>query len=347
MLSSKIDYLEEEILPLGKQLPTLGRMTLFIFVLLSLAACQSETLLPTIASVAATVELPTETAEPAAQMPPTWTPEPVPPTNTPAPPPPTSTAVPTATQLPPTNTPIPPTNTPEPTATAVPPTNTAVPPTTIPPTSIPPTSPPAVPTVPTDPILGQNILPNPSFEEGHYNQDGIPELQLPNGWFFEWDEGPTGFGSNPWDVYVRPETRVLPASQLPPAEHPLFIWDGTHTVKLFKGNGAISLRLTTNISLEPGVYLFEINIFPDLVMGYENHQKIWADDPAAGEVRFIVTGAGTGWFYPAVGQKNTFTHTFTVTESQTIRVGVGLRGRYALSTNGFFVDDWSLKKIEG
>lgn len=29
---------------------------------------------------------------------------------------------------------------------------------------------------------------------------GIPELQLPNGWAFEWDEGPTGFGNQPWDV---------------------------------------------------------------------------------------------------------------------------------------------------
>jgi hypothetical protein len=190
-------------------------------------------------------------------------------------------------------------------------------------------------------------LPNPSFEEGHYNQNGIPELQLPNKWVFEWDEGPTGFGDQSWDVYVRPETRVLPASQLPPAEHPLFIWDGSNTVKMFKGYGAISLRLLTDIQLDPGTYVFEINVFPDLVMGYNDKQKIWADDPASGEVRFIVTGAGTGWFFPSFGRKNTFTHTFTVSSAQSIRVGVGLRGRYALPTNGFFIDDWSLKKVEG
>lgn len=318
-----------------------GRFAALMMMALVLAACQTDSILPTRAAVAPTVLSDVETDDAVAQVPPTWTPEPIPPTNTPVPPPPTSTAVPTATPAPPTDTPIPiPTNTPEP--TAVPPTNTAVPPTSPPQ----PTAPPPPPTIPSDPILGQNILTNASFEEGHYNKDGIPELQLPNGWYFQWDEGPTGFGDNPWDVYVRPETRVLPSSQLPPDEHALFIWDGTHTVKMFKGNGAISMRLLTDMHLEPGTYQFEINLFPDMVMGYENHQKIWASDPLSGEVRFIVTGAETGWFLPVFGQRNTFTHTFTVAQAQTVQIGVGFRGRYALSTNGFFVDNWSLKKIE-
>jgi hypothetical protein len=218
---------------------------------------------------------------------------------------------------------------------------------------VPPTSPPAtaqptaVPTISSNPVLGGNILPNGSFEEGHYNQNGIPELQLPNGWVFEWDEGATGFGSASWDVYVRPETRVLSKQFLPEYEHSLYIYEGNHTVKMFKGSGAISCRLMTDVSLEPGTYVFEVNVFPDVVMGYSDGQKIWADDPAAAEVRFIVTGGGTGWFFPAFGQRNTFTHTFTVTEAQTVRVGVGLRGRYALPNNGFFLDAWSLKKVEG
>jgi hypothetical protein len=212
------------------------------------------------------------------------------------------------------------------------------------PTALPAT---AVPTISANPVLGGNILPNGSFEQGHYNKDGIPELQLPNNWLIEWDEGPTGFGDQVWDVYVRPETRVLQDIYLPDYEHALYIWDGTHTVKIFKGQGPISVRFFTNIALEPGTYVFEVNVFPDMVMGYEDHQKVWADDPTAAEIAFIVTGAGTGWFFPSFGTKNTFTHTFTVTEAQTIRLGIGLRGRYALSTNGFFIDDWSLKKAEG
>lgn len=310
-----------------------------------MAGCQSDVPLPTRATLAETVSPATVTTEAAAQMPPTWTREVILPTNTPLPPPPTSTAVPTTTPVPPTDTPIPiPTNTPRPTETAVPPTNTPIPPTTLPPTAPPATVP---PTVPANPVLGVNILPNGSFEEGHYNQNGVPELQLPNGWLLEWREGPTGFGDNSWDVYVRPETRVLSTAFLPAFEHPLYIWDGTHTVKMFKGSGAINMRLLTDVTLEPGTYVFEINVFPDMVMGYDNGQKIWADDPFAAEVRFIVTGAGTDWFLPAFGQRNTFTHTFTVNETQTIRLGAGLRGRYALSNNGFFIDAWSLKKIEG
>lgn len=265
--------------------------------------------------------------------PPTWTPVP---TFTP---PPTSTPLPTSTPAPPTDTP-----TPLPTNTPIPPTNTAVPPTAtpIPPTAPPPPPPP--PTIPPAPIYGANLLPNPSFEEGWYNRDGIPELQLPNGWAFEWDEGPTGFGNQAWDVYVRPETRVLPSSQLPPHEHPLFIYDGVYTIKIFKGSGAISFRLLTDVTLEPGTYTFEVNLFPDLVVGYNGNQKIWAPDPFSGEVQFLIGGMAYGWNYPAFGRKNTLQQTFTITQTQNVRLGIWVRGRFAIANNGWFFDDWSLRR---
>lgn len=322
---------------------TSRRMVLVLLILIALlAACQQTVSVPTRA-VEAVAPPATALAEAVAQVSPTWTPEVIPPTNTPLPPPPTSTAVPTSTPRPPTNTPVPiPTNTPRPTDTAVP-TNTAVPP-TAPPATVPPTAP---PTISANPVLGSNILPNGSFEEGDYLQNGIAELQLPNGWFLEWDEGPTGFGSNSWDVYVRPETRVLPKDYLPAFEHPLYIWDGNHTVKIFKGFGAFSVRLMRDVVLEPGTYVFEISAFPDMVMGYENGQKIWADDSTAGEVRFIVTNGGTDWLRPAFGTRNIFTHTFTVAETQNIRLGVGLRARFAITNSGFFIDAWTLKKVEG
>jgi LysM repeat protein len=205
------------------------------------------------------------------------------------------------------------------------------------PTQPPPTQPP--------PITGVNILPNPSFEEGWYNQNGLPELQLPNRWYFEYDEGPNPLDPAPWNAFVRPETRVLPAAQLPSHERPLFIYDGSYTVKIFKGYGAISIRLMTDVALDPGTYEFKIKVFPDLVQSYDNGTKVWASDPQSGEVRFIIGNGGSGWLLPTFGQKNTLTHTFTVSQSQTVRVGVALRGRYALPNNGFFMDDWSLKRV--
>lgn len=334
--------------------------TFFVCLLcLWLVACQTEPEAPTavpetadsadeqatLVAVATIAAANTADAVAVAEVPPTWTPQAVPDTPTPEatePAPPTSTALPTATHTAiPTNTPQP-TATPVPTDTPVPPTNTPAPTSAAPlPTNTP--APAANPGQPT----GANLLTNPSFEGGHYNQNGIPELQLPNGWAFEWDEGPTGFGSEDWDVWVRPETRVLNTNFLPPNEHPLYIWEGTHTIKIFKGYGAISYRLLTDVQLEPGTYEMRVSYFPDLVADYSNGQKIYAGDPVAGEIRIIADGRSTNWILPAAfGQRNTNTFTFTIDSARTVRVGFAARGRFALNNNGWFMDDWSLRKLE-
>lgn len=334
----------------------MNRKKTFFFgfwILLALTACQSDDPLPTeVAVVVSDETIGTAVAETVAASlgnsdeventavpPATWTPvsaadTPVPPATEPAPP--TSSPVPTVTRFIPTNTP-------RPTETAVPPTGTPVP---AQPTSPPVTAVPVPPTIPPVPVYGANIIRNGSFENGWYHQNGIPELQLPNEWGFSYDEGATGFGNEPWDVWVRPETRVWPAAQIPPHERPLFIRDGEYTIKMFKGNGAVSFRVLQDIALEAGSYTFEINIYPDLVASYSNGQKVFAGDPLSGEVRFIAPDGGTGWILPAFGQWNTLSHTFTIAEAQTVRIGLGVRGRHALANNGWFLDDWSLKRIE-
>lgn len=269
---------------------------------------------------------------------------------------PTQTAVPTeiistktpttaATLPPPPSSTPPPTSPPTPTSTALP-TDTAVP-TAIPPTAGPtqPPPPPPPPTVPPEPVFGGNILANGSFEDGWYNLNGAPEFQLPNSWIFSFDSGPTGFGSESWDIWFPPETRVLPYYQLPEGERALFIRDGEFTIKAFKGNGPISFHLVQDIALQPGTYVLTVNIFPDLVSSYEGGKQ-FSSDPAAGEIRFVSTNS-TGWMlFSTFGAWNTLEHFFTVDTAQTVRVGVGLRGRYALASNGFFFDEWSLQKIE-
>lgn len=274
----------------------------------------------------------------AEELPATSTVVPEEPTAVPTEPPPaTNTAVPTVTNAP-TETPVPVTNTPEP--TPAPPTNTPAP------VVAQPTAPPAQPTQPAAPEFGQNILANGSFEDGWYNLNGIAELQIPNGWGYEWDTGETGFGSEAWDIWVRPETRVLPDFQLPNDERALFIRDGIYTIKMFKGSGAISYRLYQDIELAAGTYVFEVNIFPDLVANYSGGVKQAPGDPAAGEIRFITPDGGTGWIFPAFAQWNTVQHIFTVDQGGVYRVGVGVRGRYALNNNGWFLDQWSLRRIE-
>ncbi len=218
------------------------------------------------------------------------------------------------------------------------------------PTPIPTDTPPVPPTTtpsPTAPPLGNvNLLPNASFEERWYHQNGIPELQLPNGWQLQWDEGRNWLDSDPWNRFVRPETRVLTSDFLPADERALFIWDGNQTVKIFKREGALSFRLTTDVDLEPGSYLFTIRVFPDMIEKYsDSGAKVWAHDPLSAQVRFIMDPPSDEWHFPTFGQKNEFQYAFYVSRSQSVHLGVHFVGRWAILNNGWFMDDWSLIQL--
>ena len=133
---------------------------------------------------------------------------------------------------------------------------------------------------------------------------------------------------------------------LPADEHSLFIWDGNYTVKIFKQTGALSFRLFTDVYLEPGSYVFEINAFPDMIDGYTaNGSKIWAPDPLSAELQFLVGDYAGGWIFPVFGQRNTFQHAFQVGAPGFHRIGVAFRGRWAIENNGWFLDDWSLRQL--
>lgn len=317
-------------------------LILFALFLIILAGCRGtftnpeSSVLPTPIALAATV-----TASPAAEpidksgqtpVPPTWTPET-----------PSAFVSPTVAGLPSITPPLAPTPWPTFTATA-PPTNT---PTNTPeasPTSpVSPTSPPTLPPNPSN----LNILLNPSFEDGWYHVSGYAEVQVPNNWTLGWKEGNNPLDSDPWNKYVRPESRVLNGDFLPADEHDLFIWDGENTVKVFKGSGALYFWLVTNIYLDPGSYLFDINVFPDMIESYSTGGgKRWASDPLSGELRFIVNNEVDNWILPRFGQKNEFSYAFEVTQAQNVRLGVAFRGRWAIANNGWFMDDWSLTRLE-
>ncbi|MDT8306727.1 MAG: hypothetical protein RRC07_12395 [Anaerolineae bacterium] len=278
-------------------------------------------------SAAAAIVAVTETA--AAALQPTWT--------RPAAPPPANTPVHSLVVTPrPTRTPLvlPPTETRTRVATA-----------TITPTET--TTPAPGPIASVEPPPGEpNLLPNPSFEEGWYHPYGIDELQVPNRWALEWLEGANHLDPDPWNAWVRPEVRILSPEFLPAAEHSLFIWEGQQTLKVFKGAGAISFNLQTSVYLEPGGYLFVVHVFPDLVDAYgDNGQKVWAPDPLSGEVALIVAGEQQPWQLPRFGQKNRFTHLFVTENAGLVQLGVAVRGRWAITNNGWFLDDWALYPV--
>ena len=201
----------------------------------------------------------------------------------------------------------------------------------------PPAAPPPPPSQP-----GQNLLPNPSFEGGFYNQNGSPELQVPNSWQMEFDQGGSAPGTG--ITFLRPESRLIPRSGLPAHEHGLFIWNGDWTVKVFKAHAPESFRLFTDVHLEPGTYRFVGHHFPDLIEGYDSNGKLWMWQPSAGEVAFIGPESG-GWTPVTPGTKNALVHEFTVTTPGAVRIGVAFRTRYAIPNNGFFIDDWYLERI--
>lgn len=321
------------------------RFLVLLSSILIIAACRTEQPAPT-----AEAPPPTEVSQIAPTDPPTLTiaataveaTSTPPPTNTP---PPTPTPVPSATPRPPTDTPeLSPT--PEDTATS-PPSATSTTAPTRPPATPAATRPPATaapPTLSPNPTLGDNILPNPSFEEGHYLQNNVAELQLPNNWRADYQEAPTGFGGQAWDVYVRPEIRVLSTAFLPEHEHSLYIFDGSQTVKIFKESGAISARLLTEVDLQPGTYVLEANFFADVFDRFENGQKFAPPDPNAGEAMLFAGNTGTGWIANNALTRNVLKHTFTIDTAQRMTVGVGFRGRYAIQNNGWFVDNLSLRR---
>lgn len=194
-------------------------------------------------------------------------------------------------------------------------------------------------------ILNKNVLLNSSFEGDWYHPGDVPEFQIPEHWEFDYlsdENGDPPLDPDPQNIWQPPEVRVLYQAYLPPHEQDQFIWDGEHTVKVFKGYSAVSFELSQLLLLDPGIYLFEVHVFPDMVAGYVDGHKVYASDPLSAEIRLSANGGDTGWMMPTIGQKNRITYQFNVGQQRWVRVKVEMRGRWALENNGWFLDDWAL-----
>lgn len=143
------------------------------------------------------------------------------------------------------------------------------------------------------PMPTTNLLQNPSFEDGHYHQNGDPNQQLPLGW-----QGT--FKSDA--VYVQPEFNNKQKPFVPEHEWPLFFKDGDKTQKIFKGGLPCNFQFKTKPdeqpllkNLAPGRYRYSFWIYPDIVDMYENNQKVFSDNPNACRIRLFWNGVQGNW----------------------------------------------------
>lgn len=189
-----------------------------------------------------------------------------------------------------------------------------------------------------------NLLPDPSFEGNWYFANGVSELQIPEGWYVWADEGPNTLTPGDGGVFLRPECRVVPYYDLPASEQGLYIFEGLKTIKCFKGGGPTSFAIFTDVTLPAGRYRFTTNFFADAVSVYNGSQKIWANIPESAETRIIHNNGGTDWSNTAIGVRSSLSYTFTLTHTETVRLGGAFRNRYINANNGWFLDNWSLVK---
>jgi hypothetical protein len=207
---------------------------------------------------------------------------------------------------------------------------------------------------------GPNLLVNPGFEEGHYNQDGIAEITVPNGWRMHWLDGVEFAGSN--GVAYRPESVVWNVSGAPPHEADLFWRDGIYTLKVFKSWAPMYATLSQDVAgLEVGRrYQLAVPIYIDIIADYDGG-KVAPEKLDSGMVRLGASPVGATWrdgnainysgwwtaetispFYLAYP---VFIHEFTATHD-TMTVWVEFASKDPYPNNGFFMDGLSLRALD-
>ncbi len=209
---------------------------------------------------------------------------------------------------------------------------------------------------------GENLLKNPGFEEGHYNQDGIVEITVPNGWRMHWSNGELSI----FDGYAetaRPETVVWNIAGAPDDEKNVFWKDGIYTVKIFKGWAPLWAAMSQEVSgLEVGRrYRMVVPIFIDIVADYDGGGKVPPEGGRQGRVRIGTSPIGAAWrdesaiaysgwwtgenIYPFYQAYPTFIHEFTATAPD-MTVWIEMASNYPHINNGFFIDAVGLYALD-
>ena len=202
----------------------------------------------------------------------------------------------------------------------------------------------------------ENLLRNSGFEQGWYDVSGTQ--QAPNEWKMHWTEGEQMGDAN--NVTARPESRVLPKTQVPPDEHNLFFRDGSYTVKIFWAKSPIHVAMSQDVSgLEVGrEYRFVVPVFIDTFEW--DGKKMPPSDPFAAEVRLGAGPTGVNWqdaaainfsnwanasntsgFYLS---RSTLQYTFEAT-APAMTVFVEYKSKWGIDNSGIFMDALRLEPL--
>lgn len=201
--------------------------------------------------------------------------------------------------------------------------------------------------------VGPNLLRNAGFEEGHFNQDGIAEITVPNGWRMHWSNNELIFGGE-WPT-ARPETVVWNATGGVPEGEEIFWRDGIYTMKVFKSWAPMWAAASQDVSgLEVGrKYRLVVPVFIDIFEEFEGGKKIIPTRKDTGRVRLGASPVGANWrdenaiaysgwwtaetidpFYQAMP---TFIYDFVATQPD-MTVWIEIASTYPYPNNGFFFD---------
>lgn len=191
---------------------------------------------------------------------------------------------------------------------------------------------------PPPPPVDDNYLINSSFEAG-FVQDG--GLQVPAGWLW-WSadrETTNPHDPNPWAEFVTPDSFV---------EESEMALDGVKVHRISKRDGSWYAILEQSIGEIPeGTYFLTVNVFGNLVKGYNNGVPIWADDPDGKDalVMLLTPGGEYGWMSVRPGDWNNMSAQF-YHDGTPGEFAIEMMCPFPLPLNELILDDFSLTLVE-
>jgi hypothetical protein len=209
-----------------------------------------------------------------------------------------------------------------------------------------------------------NLLTNPGFDQGHYHQDDVAELVVPDGWYLYYIDNDTfpGCGNPP---AFRPESVVWNVKDAPEWEQDLYFLSGEYCLKVFKAQAPVYFALTQAVSgLTPGAsYRFTAQVYPDIVTDYRDGQKIRPGDIWHAEARVGWSDPDTPWpraedgdvnwakWFNVQNQNfqfgvyNEIWQEFRAPPSGEVRVWLECKAKWGDAENNWFMDAFSLVPV--